>query len=363
MSAASVLRPWGDKMKIYFCDVCNESIPIQDIKDGMATTIDGKIYCKEHNPLRAFEGVSAKKAPDKLQVAMLVLVIILLGAILVVMIMDKSGDEEPYVLVKDFSKLEDDLDDLDRKFVDFTAKYEVMETRTIEKESQIPQMQTDINQLRVEQADIRTRMGNLGENLKEASNVKDQVVALELDQKAFKNRLADVDERFAAQEQKLLDLEDSIVQLASAGPAVSPGTGASDSTSTPTGPEPDSDELVLLKKQLASKDAAERFDAVNQVLDRRIKKALPFVVPLIEDSDLFIQIGAIQTVAEFLYLDALPALVKALRDNEALVRDEALLQLIRMTGETSLEFDPRGSKSEREKSIKKWEEWLKKNGY
>ena len=25
-------------MKIYFCDVCNESIPLQDIKDGLATT-------------------------------------------------------------------------------------------------------------------------------------------------------------------------------------------------------------------------------------------------------------------------------------------------------------------------------------
>ncbi len=350
-------------MKIYFCDVCNESIPIQDIKDGMATTIDGKIYCKEHNPLRAFEGMSAKKAPDKLQTAMLFLVLLLLGAILVVMIMDKSGEEENFALQSELTKLEEDFDDLEKKYADFLGKYDVMEARAMERDSLIPQVQTDITQLRVEQADLRTRMDNLGENIKETSNVKDQVVALELDQKAIKSRMAAMDELFGEQEQKMNELEDSIVMLASASPATTSGTGTTTGPVNPAEAEPDSDELVLLKKQLTSKDAAERYDAVSQVLDKRIKKALPFVVPLIEDPDLFVQIDAIQVVGEFLYLDALPALVKALKDKEALIRTEALTQLIRMTGETSLEFDPRGSKSERDKGVRKWEEWLKKNGY
>jgi len=74
-----------------------------------------------------------------------------------------------------------------------------------------------------------------------------------------------------------------------------------------------------------------------------------------------VQVGAIQTVGEFLYLPAIPILVKVLKDPDVTVREEALLQLIRMTGETSLNFDPRGSNSERDKAVKKWEEWLKKN--
>ena len=38
-------------MKIYFCDICNESIPLTDLKDGRASTIKGKIFCGNCNPL------------------------------------------------------------------------------------------------------------------------------------------------------------------------------------------------------------------------------------------------------------------------------------------------------------------------
>ena len=77
------------------------------------------------------------------------------------------------------------------------------------------------------------------------------------------------------------------------------------------------------------------------------------------DVDQFVQVGAIQTVGEFLYQEALPVLVKVLRDPDATVRDESLRQLIRMTGKNDLNFDVRGSDSVREKAIRKWEKWLK----
>ena len=68
-------------MKIYFCDVCNESIPLQDIKDGVATTIDGRIYCREHNPLRAFQDLGSKRSGDRMPVLMYGIVIVLLQAV------------------------------------------------------------------------------------------------------------------------------------------------------------------------------------------------------------------------------------------------------------------------------------------
>ena len=38
-------------MKIYFCDGCNESIPLADIQAGQVTTIKGKLFCGNCNPL------------------------------------------------------------------------------------------------------------------------------------------------------------------------------------------------------------------------------------------------------------------------------------------------------------------------
>ena len=51
-------------MKIYFCDECNESIPLQDIKDNNAVTLKGKIYCQNCNPLKevAYEKGHARSA-------------------------------------------------------------------------------------------------------------------------------------------------------------------------------------------------------------------------------------------------------------------------------------------------------------
>lgn len=125
--------------------------------------------------------------------------------------------------------------------------------------------------------------------------------------------------------------------------------------------ETESYELILLKRRLSSKDNSERFEAVNNVYDKRIKKALPYLLPLLEDSDQFVQVASIQTVGEFMYIPALPVLVRVLRDTDITVRDEALLQLVRITGETNLMFDVRASSSNREKAIKKWEEWLERN--
>src|SRR5262245_45784567 len=48
-------------MKIYFCDGCNESIPLADIQAGQVTTIKGKLFCRNCIPLGS--GASTSAAP------------------------------------------------------------------------------------------------------------------------------------------------------------------------------------------------------------------------------------------------------------------------------------------------------------
>jgi hypothetical protein len=46
-------------MKIYFCDGCNESIPLTDIQAGQVTTVKGKLFCRNCIP----PGGAASAAP------------------------------------------------------------------------------------------------------------------------------------------------------------------------------------------------------------------------------------------------------------------------------------------------------------
>ena len=67
-------------MKIYFCDGCNESIPLDDIQAGQATTIKGKLFCRNCIPL----GVTAPGGPapevrTRTSPVLIVVVLLLVG--------------------------------------------------------------------------------------------------------------------------------------------------------------------------------------------------------------------------------------------------------------------------------------------
>jgi hypothetical protein len=349
-------------MKIYFCDVCNSSIPLQDIKENLATTIDGKIYCRQHNPLRAIEGLNIKKAPERVSTTMFGIVIVLLVIVIVLMVLDQSGPSEEYATLAGQNRVRDEITALQDRYDRHREDLAELKKKGQERDGLVSGIQTDIVQLRGDLGGVRVEIKHLADSLKTASDLRDRQESLVLKIEEFGNRVTDLEGSLETFGNRLGRYEAELTKLAEAGPVV----GTSDrggSSAEPSAPEEsgESEELIALKKKLQSKDNSDRFEAVNQVYDQRIKEALPFLLPLLEDADQFVQVGAIQTVGELLYLPAIPILIEVLRDPDVTVREEALLQLIRMTGETSLNFDPRASSSEREKAVKKWEEWLEQN--
>ncbi len=350
-------------MKIYFCDVCNESIPIQDIKDGVATTVGGKIYCRSHNPLQAVQGLAVKKSSEKTSIVLFAIVIVLLMAVLAIMLWGQGDKDEEFATLSSQVKLRSDLGNITERLNLLQPDTVALKVKSQEQETILSGIQTDIIQLRGDLAGVRGEVRNLAENLTTASDLRTEVKELALKLGEFNGRMSSLENEYSSIRQRLNSYRADLDKLASAGPVTVTTSGTkpgSTRTDKPAKAE-ESKELKELKGKLTSKDNSVRFEAVNLVYDNRIKEALPYLLPLLEDPDQFVQVGAIQTVGEFLYLPAIPILVKVLKDPDVTVREEALLQLIRMTGETSLNFDPRGSNSERDKAVKKWEEWLKKN--
>ncbi len=349
-------------MKIYFCDVCNESIPLQDIKDGVATTVGGKIYCGSHNPLQAVQGLAVKKSSEKTSIILFAIVIVLLMAVLAIMLWGQGKKDEEFATLSSQDKLRSNLGNMTVQLNLLQPDVAALKVKSQEQETILTGIQTDIIQLRGDLAGVRGEVRNLSENLSTTSDLRIDVEALSLKLGEFNGRMSSLENEYTSIRQRLNGYKADLDRLAEAGPvAVSTQTKTSGKPSDKPATEKESRELKELKTRLTSKDNSVRFEAVNLVYDNRIKEALPYLLPLLEDPDQFVQVGAIQTVGEFLYLPAIPVLVKVLRDPDVTVREEALLQMIRMTGETSLNFDPRGSKSEGDKAVKKWEEWLKKN--
>jgi len=357
-----LLREAGSRMKIYFCDVCNESIPLQDIKDGVATTVGGKIYCASHNPLQAMQGITANKSTEKTSIVLFAIVIVLLMAVLAIMLWGQGNKDEEFATLSSQDKLRGDVGNVTERLNLLQPDVVALKVKSQEQETILTGIQTDIIQLRGDLAGVRGEVRNLSENLSTTSDLRTAVDGVALKLGEFNGRMSALENDYSGIRQRLNGYKADLDRLAQAGPvAVSPQATNSGEPAHKPATEKESKELKELKAKLTSKDNSVRFEAVNLVYDNRIKEALPYLLPLLEDPDQFVQVGAIQTVGEFLYLPAIPVLVKVLKDPDVTVREEALLQLIRMTGETGLNFDPRGSNSERDKAIKKWEDWLKKN--
>lgn len=101
---------------------------------------------------------------------------------------------------------------------------------------------------------------------------------------------------------------------------------------------------------------------MDRIARRRDPTLLPYLLPMLDDSDAFVQFRAIGAMRELNAKGSVGRLVKLLRDNDGLVREEAQDTLVQLTG-NPMHFDGigGGTPADREKGAKAWEEWFEKN--
>lgn len=347
-------------MKIYFCDECNESIPLQDIRDNVAATLKGKIFCKKCNPLKEVQTHKLHFASTALTQILLFVVAILLVVVIGLMLFFPRGQDDLYVTHEDMTQSVNQIEGRFQTLLDSDLSQEINALRDDLKaqEAKLEKIDTEMMAIRGDLLGLGSENENMQKNFQAVTNVREKLDRFLLKQDEFSASLEAFNSDSLRIRNRVAELGLQVDRLAEAFKAgimmAQDVSGADDSS-----PNTESALLLAVRKKLESKDTGERFDGVYEILDNRIKEALPFVLPLIEDPDQFVQVGAIETVGEFLYLEALPTLVKVLRDPDVTVRAESLRQLIRMTGQNDLEFDVRDSEPEREKAVKKWEKWLK----
>ena len=348
--------PGRHAMKIYFCDGCNESIPLTDIQAGQVTTVKGKLFCRNCIPPGGVPA-SAMPAPAVHRGAGPVVVTLLLGLIAYTAWRDlppglvgpgdgaardelAAGSENHAlaVLQADLAALRTSSDELDRKLTFQRGDVDSLRASSADLQRGLDSLRESIDGLQRGQAET----GQLIEKLNLQEN---RMHALE----ARIDTLADM----VASQQQMLALRATEPQAAAPGAAAPTAAAAVDPTQQA--------EIDAIRRQLKDADAGHRFDAVDRVAKGRYKQLAPDLLAVLKDEDPFVRTRAMQVLGDFGTVEAVPTLMDVLEDPNPIIRKAAAEALVRLTGYDP-GFDPRASEAERKKAVKKWRDWAAGTG-
>lgn len=358
----------GDAVKIYFCDICNESIPLKDLELGSAITIKGKVICHKCNPqgpaarpLTAAAPASATAgtyaAPSSFGlVGAIALIGLLTGAGSLVLLFSereavktrlshaqeeaRRGDQELGLKFEralgDLKSLSADLDRAEKKM---RSELQV----EVEKERLSAENRTSL---------LKEKLDFLQESLRQAEGLRSRVDQMEAWKGATSQNLTSIKADMDSFTQEIRAVKEAAARISAEG--MRPPSGSLPQVGIPI---PGWEEIL---KRLKDPDPGVRWNAVIDLGQTGDPRAIPHLVPLLKDEDVFVRNNAALTLGDLDAKGAIGELIEALGDSEQVVRDSAYTVLKRLTKQT-IKFDPFGKKEEREKGIAGWRDWWNAN--
>jgi HEAT repeat protein len=335
-------------MKIYFCDVCNESIPLEELASG-ATTIKDKIICSSCLP-KAAPGAGAAGASRGASILAMIAIAIGIAAVAHSFLVNRSVEAIP----------------------DTSTEIAELRTMLTTATQGIETLRSGQEELRRAIGQIRSKADNLQSNLGDESRRVDQIEQAQMQMRAVvenqgadREALHDLVLGHSKAELSIRELREAILTLEgrvaelSSGPMIG---GLSDEGSPSESPAAEFDEETRrYLADLSNRDSSVRWTAVDHLASMRNVALITHLIPLIEDSDTFVQFRVIQALRELNARSAVEKLIGLLRDGDPIVREEALEALVSLTGHAD-RFDVTNAPPEdRETGVRRWEGWFKEN--
>ena len=366
----------GRSMKIYFCDICNESIPLKDINSNRITIEEGKIFCQKCAPKKAR---ASERVPGPV-LAVLVMLILVVGAL------GTMGWQLISNQATELRALTATVERLDRSLSGASGK------PSSGLRGQLEQAGKAIGALRAQvrllgddftlaKNEIRSRHDSLAQreqdhHVEQQKAIQDAIerlmATLQPDIEAIKNEVrtlkaslnSDAMLEIKVLKEKLQLLQDvvtarvaSLVAPAGEPAALAPG----DAVDAPAdaGESLEDKETKAHIEKLASEDPGKRYSAVialGRYSGDRVVTALEGMLAPDSDPEDYVRVAVIQTLRKLGSATSIPHIIGALRDTDYFVRVAARGALRSITG-TKMDFDPDGPPSDREGRVKNWERW------
>jgi hypothetical protein len=349
-------------VKIYFCDGCNESVPLVEVQSGQITTIKGKLFCKTCIPPSALAAPLASTAAPSRAGTNPLLVLLVLALVGWTGWRDRelimgqaeqpikiSGPSPIVELQQQFDALEADLiplrnesERIARQVTDLAAGQDGLSAGDDALSKQLVILSDDMQRLTRSQV----ASGQVIEKVQRNTNAQ---ATLEL-------RIEALSEAVAAH-QNAIDF--GALSMASSSPL---STNAADAMDLPVMPVVDPARLAAvedIRRLLLDTEPDLRFEGVDQVETGGYRELADDLVALLADEDMFVRLHAMNVLGNFGYEAAIPALFDVLDDGNASIRKTAAETLVRLTG-----YDPgfeyKGSSGERTRAIRKWRDWYER---
>ncbi|GAB4143038.1 MAG: hypothetical protein Fur0037_10520 [Planctomycetota bacterium] len=339
-----------EEPEVAFCDLCNTSVPLQDLESGAAVRQGGKTIgaCCLSALSRRFPAPAPPSPGENhlLAVALILLVAIAGATIYLEYRMNERIDGLGQQSEKAIASLESSVRSQDELLRGLDAAL----AETVRKED-IQRILDRLAALEGGRVEDRARAEAAAGRQEAALGLMDRKLADLLDARAETrgalSRLQSEIERQAGAIAALSSAPLPKVEEAAA-PAPSGGGGLSPA-------------LARQVKRLEDPDPATRFEAVDELLRSKDPEARPFLIKMAEDGDTFVRRLTVEGLRDFRHASCVDALLKALGDPEEIVRDTAWRSLKALTGQ-SFPFEAGNpSKDARARDQQRWMDWWSKN--
>jgi hypothetical protein len=343
-------------LKIYFCDACNESIPLKDLHSNRITFDAGKIFCSDCAPKRPRDAVrfGAGVVAGAVGFAALALVAYLGGREI-----QRAAGETAQV-ASTAERLDRELNRM-RGDAFTRAECERMLAPVADAEARARQdLKAAGDRLRAVEETQRTTLVELERKLGEAGK---QIAELrqELGQA---RRVVEADLTDAVQlkaavadlKTKLEDVDARLKAVGEARPAAVPAPAAD--AGKPASPE--EAEVARWKAMLREPDAGRRYEAVNGLANLHADGAVEALEGALGDAESYVRDAAVRALRRHASLKSVPKIIGALRDSDLFVRTSAKAALKQLVG-VEPNFDPDADPARRERGVKDFEGWWNTN--
>jgi HEAT repeat protein len=350
-------------MNLYFCDLCNESIPQPDLDLGRAVRRGERLICAACEA--AMSGAAARPAPPApvatpiarggsgaasslAAVALAFAAVALLAGVGAAAYFFWRLESQAHAISNQITALE-------------RAAPEHARTVSAALGDEAAAREAEVGQ-------ARAALQALAERVQDLEQADPRVAALERRLEKLDARLATLDDlasRVQHQAGVIDDLTRSLADLEKQRTTTSltrepePVPEVAAPRAAAPAPEAGAPGGALFEKwvgDLASPDSGTRWQAVQSLGGTRQASVVPHLVPMLKDSDIFVRMATCRHLGDLGSVQAIPALIDTLEDEEASVREAALVALRGLSGQ-SIPFDPLARDGDRSKRVKAWRDW------
>jgi hypothetical protein len=387
------------RMEIFFCDICNESVPEGDLSNGLAYRRGSRVVCapcdRAMSPIEPVAGsiglmtkpqvgtdtevetsapaiqgrklvmAAAPAGPAAsgaggVLIALLVLVFGAAGFALMLEKLDELDDRtdtKVATLRGRFGGIKDQLGQSDLLNLERLASVEARMSG--DRATALSAIQAGIEGLRVQITANDGRFETIAADLQRIrGDQSDGLAVLEGQVSSLGQQLLDVERSARETDTALAELEGSIDALLRAPLVGGPGPVIGSGELNPDGGTPPWDGLL---PDLAHTNAGLRLDAVYALGETKDSRVVPHLVSMLKDEDLFVRMATTHVLVDLDAKLAVPNLIDTLEDDSSPVREAAMVALRDLTSQ-NFQFEPLGTNTARKKRIDDWRSWWKRNG-